>query len=65
MVETLCSLKTHKKRGILPFHGDEGRTLGSLILAYLVFGPGRASTDRMARPINMIEWYSPGARLGV
>jgi hypothetical protein len=44
---------------------DEGMTLGSSILAYLVFGPGRASSEGMARPINMIDWRGPGVRLGV
>jgi hypothetical protein len=34
--------------------GDEGMTHGSLILAYLVFGPGRASTEGIAMPISMI-----------
>jgi hypothetical protein len=33
---------------------DEGMTCGSSILAYLVFGPGRASTEGIARPTKMI-----------
>jgi hypothetical protein len=44
---------------------DEGMTHGSSILVYLVFGPGRTSTERMARPISTIVWGSPEARLGV
>jgi hypothetical protein len=45
--------------------GDEGMTRGSSILAYLVFGPGRTSTEGIARSLSMIAWRSPGARLGV
>jgi hypothetical protein len=44
---------------------DEGMTHGSSILAYLVFGPGRTSTEGMARPTKMIAWHGPGARLDV
>jgi hypothetical protein len=44
---------------------DEGMTQGSSILAYLVFGPGRASTEGMTVPINTISWRDPGMRLGV
>jgi hypothetical protein len=44
---------------------DEGMTHGSSILAYLVFGPGRTSTEGMARPMKMIAWRGPGARLDV
>jgi hypothetical protein len=44
---------------------DKGMTHGSSILAYLVFGPGRASTEGMARPTSMIAWRSPGARLSM
>jgi hypothetical protein len=44
---------------------DEGMTHGSLILAYLVFGPGRTSTRRIARPISTIIWRGAEARLGV
>jgi hypothetical protein len=40
-------------------------THGSSILAYLVFDPGMASKEGMARPINTIGWRGPGARLGV
>jgi hypothetical protein len=34
--------------------GDEGMTYGSSILAYLVFGPRRVSTEGMTRPTKMI-----------
>jgi hypothetical protein len=44
---------------------DEGMTRGSSILAYLIFGLGRTSTKRIARPINIIVWRGPEARLGV
>jgi hypothetical protein len=37
----------------------------SSILAYLVFGPRRASTEGIARPTKMIAWHGPGARLDV
>jgi hypothetical protein len=45
--------------------GDEGMTRGSLILAYLVFGPKRVSIEGMARPTKTIAWRGPGARLDV
>jgi hypothetical protein len=32
--------------------GDEGMTNGSSIFAYLVFGPGRVSLERLSRPIK-------------
>jgi hypothetical protein len=44
---------------------DEGMTRGSSILAYLVFGSRRTSTEGTARPTSMIAWRGPGARLGV
>jgi hypothetical protein len=44
---------------------DKGMTHGSSILAYLVFGLGRASTEGIARPMSIIAWRSPGERLGV
>jgi hypothetical protein len=44
---------------------DEGMACGSSILANLVFGPGRASTEGIARPTKMIAWRGPGARLDV
>jgi hypothetical protein len=42
---------------------DEGMTCGSSILAYLVFGPRRISTEEMTRPTNMIAWRGLGAIL--
>jgi hypothetical protein len=44
---------------------DEGMTCGSLILAYLVFGPRRVSTEGIERPTKMIARRGPGARLNV
>jgi hypothetical protein len=44
---------------------DEGMTCGSSILAYLVFGPRRTSTEGTARPTSTIAWRAPGTRLGV
>jgi hypothetical protein len=44
---------------------DEGMTCGSSILAYLVFGSGRASTEGIARPTKMIAWHGPRAKLDV
>jgi hypothetical protein len=44
---------------------DKGMTRGSSILAYLVFSPGRTSTEGMARPTNMIARRGPGARLDI
>jgi hypothetical protein len=38
----------------VPWAVDEGMTCGSSIFAYLVFGPGRASTEGIARPMKMI-----------
>jgi hypothetical protein len=32
---------------------NEGMTCGSSIFVYLVFGPGRASTEGMARPTKI------------
>jgi hypothetical protein len=44
---------------------DKGMTRGSSIFAYLFFGPGRASTEGIARPIKIIDWHGPGAKLDV
>jgi hypothetical protein len=38
-------------------------THGSSILAYLVFNPGRASAEGIARPMSIIAWRSPGEDL--
>jgi hypothetical protein len=40
-------------------------TCGSSILASLVFGPRRVSTEGIARPTKTIAWRGPGARLDV
>jgi hypothetical protein len=44
---------------------DKGMTCGSSIFAYLVFGPGRASTEGIGRPTKIIAWHGPGAKLDV
>jgi hypothetical protein len=44
---------------------DEGMTYGSSIFTYLVFGPGRASTEGTARPTTIAAWRGPGAKLDV
>jgi hypothetical protein len=44
---------------------DEGMTNGPSIFAYLVFGPGGTSAEEIARPMKLIVWHGPGARLGV
>jgi hypothetical protein len=35
------------------------------MFAYLVFGPGRASHEKLSRPIKAVAWRSPGMILGV
>jgi hypothetical protein len=45
--------------------GDEGMTCGPSIFAYLVFGPGRASTKGITRPTKIAAWSSPGTKLDV
>jgi hypothetical protein len=44
---------------------DEGMICGSSMLVYLVFGPGRASTEGIARPTKILAWRGSGARLDV
>jgi hypothetical protein len=44
---------------------DEGMTCGSLIFAYLVFGPGRASTEGTSRPTKIMAWHGPEAELDI
>jgi hypothetical protein len=44
---------------------DEGMPNGPLIFGYLVFGPGGTSVEGIARPMKLIVWRGPGARLGV
>jgi hypothetical protein len=36
------------------FPGDEGMTNEPPIFAYLVFGPGRVSHERLSRPIKAV-----------
>jgi hypothetical protein len=43
---------------------DEGMTNGPPIFAYLVFGSGRVSHERLSRPIKAVAWHGPGAILG-
>jgi hypothetical protein len=38
-------------------------TNGPSIFAYLVFGPGRISTEGMTRPMKVTAWRGPVARL--
>jgi hypothetical protein len=44
---------------------DEGMTNWFPIFAYLVFGPGRVSLERLSRPIKAMVYRGPGAKLGV
>jgi hypothetical protein len=44
---------------------DEGMTHGYSIFVYLVFGPRRTSIEGTARPMSMIDWRNPGARLDI
>jgi hypothetical protein len=44
--------------------GDEGMINGPPIFAYLVFGPGRVSYERLPRPIKAVAWRGPGAIFG-
>jgi hypothetical protein len=40
-------------------------TCGPSIFAYLVFGPGRASTEGITRPMKITAWRDLGAKLDV
>jgi hypothetical protein len=44
---------------------DEGMPNGPSIFAYLVFGPGGTSVEGITRPMKLIAWRSPGAKLAV
>jgi hypothetical protein len=44
---------------------NEGMTYGPSIFAYLVFGPGRASTEGITRPTKITAWRDLGAKLDV
>jgi hypothetical protein len=54
-----------RQLGPMTLVADEGMTCGSSIFAYLVFGPGRASIEGIARPTKIIAWRGLGARLDV
>jgi hypothetical protein len=48
-----CRLEEGVNRRFKTFtSGDEGMTNGSPIFAYLVFGPGRVSLERLLKPIK-------------
>jgi hypothetical protein len=38
---------------------------GPSIFTYLVFGSGGTSTEGITRPMKLIAWRSPGAKLAV
>jgi hypothetical protein len=40
-------------------------TYGPSIFAYLVFGPGRASTEGITWPMKITAWRGPGVKLDV
>jgi hypothetical protein len=44
---------------------DEGTTNRPSIFAYLVFGPGGIIVEGITRPMKMVAWRGPGAKLGV
>jgi hypothetical protein len=44
---------------------DEGITNRPSIFAYLVFGPEGIIVEGIARPIKIVVWHGPGAKLGV
>jgi hypothetical protein len=44
---------------------DEGMTNGLPIFAYLVFGPGGMSCEKLSRPIKAMAWCDSAALLGV
>jgi hypothetical protein len=44
---------------------DEGMTNRTSIFAYLVFGPGGITVERIARPIKIAAGRGPGEILGV
>jgi hypothetical protein len=44
---------------------DEGMPNGPSIFTYLVFGPGGTSAKRITRPMKLIAWRSPRAKLVV
>jgi hypothetical protein len=44
---------------------DEGIPNRPSIFAYLVFSPGETSVEGITRPITLIAWRGPGAKLVV
>jgi hypothetical protein len=44
---------------------DEGMTDGPSTFAYLVFGPGGVSQERLSRPVKAVFRCGPGVLLGV
>jgi hypothetical protein len=44
---------------------DEGMTNGPPIFAYLVFGPGGVSREKLSKPNKAMAWRDSGALLGV
>jgi hypothetical protein len=44
---------------------DEGMPNRPSIFAYLVFGRGGTSAEGISRPITLIAWRGPGAKLAV
>jgi hypothetical protein len=44
---------------------DKGIPNRPSIFAYLVFGPGGTTTEGITRPITLITWHDPGAKLVV
>jgi hypothetical protein len=44
---------------------DEGMPNRPSIFTYLVFSPGGTSAEGITRPIMLIAWRSPGAKLVV
>jgi hypothetical protein len=53
------------RSGLVVSASNEGMTNGPSIFAYLVFGPGRTSTEWITRPTKITAWRGPGARLVV
>jgi hypothetical protein len=45
--------------------GDEGMTNEPPIFAYLVFGPGGMSREKLSRPIKAVAWCDSAGLLGV
>jgi hypothetical protein len=74
--EVICDQVSTRNNGVrvpaiffdYPRHSgatDEGMKNGPSIFAYLVFGPGRTSTEGTTRRTKITAWRGPGAKLGV